>query len=487
MIRKEGESIKQWLNRIRARAYASFPGEELEAAVVTATPTGKGRLKMLKKEYKDTRKEERAIRREIDRYDYLIDQDKIDDLVSRITNLKDYRDLKQKYKSEKDLYRSNNFLGIGDGSGNALPSQLYRYWSRHWGYQKKHQNANSIALSKKGTDIIDLGKNVIRLTPNSTQKTALFNEFVESQLPSIHRAEKYQNGEVQFFGDKYKIPTDNISLYAGVEDGKFKIDSLFNFNKNTNIYPARNVKANIPKIHGLKIEEGAADNENVNRANRNLMFYLDEIVPGSGVESAYLTFANRKLNPEYYTILRQRVRDDMHNHDFEKTPIGDAINAFMRYQRITPFFRHLLGNKYVYPSDDLQSLATADESKIKQHMGYRIGNTKYRFIDGDGNEHNVSDYDAGILDNKTVLGNPNGGVFIGRIQDISNSQLDSLNNYLSKNPSWLLRPDLGSFDRYRLNSPSLETYLKQFVEHPNQHDPNIYTVGTTEDNKLWNK
>ena len=82
---------------------------------------------MLKKEYKDTRKEERAIRREIDRYDYLIDQDKIDDLVSRITNLKDYRDLKQKYKSEKDLYRSNNFLGIGDGSGNALPSQLYRY------------------------------------------------------------------------------------------------------------------------------------------------------------------------------------------------------------------------------------------------------------------------------------------------------------------------------------------------------------------------
>jgi hypothetical protein len=76
-------------------------------------------------------------------------------------------------------------------------------------------------------------------------------------------------------------------------------------------------------------------------------------------------------------------------------------------------------------------------------------------------------------------------VFVGRIQDISDSQLDSLNNYLSKNPSWLIRPDLGSYSHYRLDSPTLKSYLGQYMEHPSSNDPNVYTVGTTEDNKLW--
>jgi hypothetical protein len=53
---------------------------------------------------------------------------------------------------------------------------------------------------------------------------------------------------------------------------------------------------------------------------------------------------------------------------------------------------------------------------------------RYFYIDTNGNEHPISDYNASILDSKMVFGNPNGGKFIGRIQDISQSQLDSLNN-----------------------------------------------------------
>lgn len=54
--------------------------------------------------------------------------------------------------------------------------------------------------------------------------------------------------------------------------------------------------------------------------------------------------------------------------------------------------------------------------------------TGYFYVDTTGQEHPISDYNASILDSKMVFGNPTGGKFIGRIQDISLPQLDSLNS-----------------------------------------------------------
>lgn len=125
-----------------------------------------------------------------------------------------------------------------------------------------------------------------------------------------------------------------------------------------------------------------------------------------------------------------------------------------------------------------------DSSKLDNAMNSGSAINKYNYIDSEGNRHPIQDYNAAILDTKMVLGNPNGGVFIGKFQDISPEQLDSLNTYLSKNPSWLVRPDLGSFNQYRLDNPSLKDYLKQYFEHPKEDDPNVYTVGTTTPNKL---
>ena len=160
-------------------------------------------------------------------------------------------------------------------------------------------------MTNRGTDIIDLSKNVIRVTPDSEQKTALFNEFIENKFPSLHPAEKYQNGEIDVFGDKFRVPTKNIQLYAGIEDGKFKVDSLFNFDKNSIIYPARNIRKDTPQIYGIKINEGEA--EGLSRDARQKLFLLDELVPGNSVESARLTIGNRQLNPEYHNILFQRI------------------------------------------------------------------------------------------------------------------------------------------------------------------------------------
>ena len=290
-------------------------------------------------------------------------------------------------------------------------------------------------LTNRGTDIIDLSKNVIRVTPDSEQKTALFNEFIEREFPSIHPAERYQNGEIDIFGDMFRVPTKNVHLYAGVEDGKFKVDSLFNFDKNSIIYPARNIKGGTPQIYGIRINDDASSNFVTDV--RHKLDQLNALVPGTPIESASFTFNNRELNPEYYDILYQRIRNDEYKYD-ENDPLGKAIKTFLSGTEVTPYYKMLLFKNYVYPDDNLRSLTYADDYEIRKLLrNTRAANNdlKYRYIDEHGTEHPISRYNASVLDSKMVFGNPSGGVFVGRIQDISNSQLDSLNNYLSKNPS----------------------------------------------------
>jgi hypothetical protein len=60
---------------------------------------------------------------------------------------------------------------------------------------------------------------------------------------------------VKRFGDLRNIPVENISLYAGIEDGHFKLDSLQNFNPETTIYPARNIRRDVLPITALKINQ----------------------------------------------------------------------------------------------------------------------------------------------------------------------------------------------------------------------------------------
>jgi hypothetical protein len=86
-----------------------------------------------------------------------------------------------------------------------------------------------------------------------------------------------------------------------------------------------------------------------------------------------------------------------------------------------------------------------------------------------------------------VVANPNGGLMVGRFQDMSDAQLDSLNTYLQQHPSWIIRNDLGSFDQYKLDNPTFEDYLKQYFEHPSQDDPNVYAVGTVTPNRGFPK
>lgn len=467
-----------------------FKGGELEAAIVTDSFEGKGKIKSLKRELRQTKKDNRKLKRDINKYDYIDDQALLNNFVDRIINIKSPKTIKQQLDAEKDAYRSTNFLGIGDGSGNSIPSQLYRWWSRNYGFKHKNQNVNN--PTAKSTDVIDLNKNVIRATPSSNQSTLLFNEFIETKNPSVYPASEYQNGNVTTFGDK-NIPVENVSIYAGVEDGKFKADSLHNFKPNTVIYPARNIKKNTPLISKIVLSTDTpsliskSDYYNIIRFAR----LLDKKTTGRPDEMIRRSFKTNEFkdaNSVFKNTIDEVIRN---NTDLDKSQIktlkrakrGNPVDInfmwLMRggtgtydpiWQQIQPFTKNL----------------TIDDS-WKQNKIYPLrpnSDIKVEFVDTDGNHHSISEYNSAVLDNKSVFANPNGGTFVGKLQNISQEQLNLLNDRLKENPSWLVRPDLGSFELYRTDNPTLEQYLKQYMERTSPEDPNVYTVGTTEDNKL---
>ena len=495
--RMDGESIKEWRDRIKSQKRNEEPvyTDEISPSIVTADATGKGRVKLAKQQYKDNIANKEALQSELTNSDLIIDQNVFDDFAHRIINIKPDQHYLQNIKKEKDEYRSKSFLGIGNGSGNTLPSKLYRWWSRHFGYQKKYNPL----FTDTGTDIIDLRNNTIRLTPTSTHKTALFNEFVESRYPSVHPAQKYQNGEISIVGDLYKIPVENLHIYGGIEDGKFKLDSLHNFKPNTTIFPARNVKSNIPQIYKLGVSAFEAPVINTN--NLDLARLLLDKTVNSKYKAAAYGLLRKDLYPEFSHILDHVIGIDSKNYESNglNSSLLENHNARKEYLKNNPVsFNDLtvISSKYLRPHwISKYKIPYLKDTKwfsdLITDYNWSLDPRKstsnwYYFEDKHGVKHPISKYNASILDNKMVIGNPSGGIFVGRFQDISDRQLDSLNNYLKQNPSWLIRPDLGGFDLYRLDSPTLKQYLQQYSETIDPSDPNVYTVGTTEDNKLWN-
>lgn len=109
------------------KKYQNGGSNELDPAVITDSFTGKGKIKELRRQRRQARRDNRQLRRDLKSYDYITDQSIINDFITRIENSESTKTFNKKIKDAKDEYRSKNFLGIGDGSGNALPSQLYRY------------------------------------------------------------------------------------------------------------------------------------------------------------------------------------------------------------------------------------------------------------------------------------------------------------------------------------------------------------------------
>lgn len=475
----------------------------LEPAMVTASPvTTRGKYVLAKKNLQAAKEEHKEIKRDIKQY---LDEngifrtdEQIQPFVDRVNNSESIIGSRQDFKKARDAYYSEL------GNPNGLLPQLYRYWSRHYGYKSK-QDEGYFTFGP-GADIIDLRSNVQRLTPTSTQSTALFNEFVESKYPSVLSAETYKNSPNRIIGDMSKFPAKNVSIFGGIEDGKFRLDSLKNFDNSTTVIPARNIKSGTPMISSIqigqedqpgqsqvyrdwdKIDElwDLRENSLANEGNLLREYWSDPSVQeGIAEEINNLSEGNKYLRgmlesgnnsgPQHRRYIRQGIRHNKQDiKRWNKILMGKMPHYFL-FDIMAA--NHTVAPRYPRPMSEIQTAQYFRDAEP----------AKYTFTDTNGEQHYVSEYNASVLDGKTVIGNPDGSIFIGKLQDISRPQLDSLNAYLKDNPSWIMRTDLGSFDQYRLDNPSLDTYLKQYYEHPKANDPNVYAVGTTEPNRLWNK
>lgn len=111
---------------------------------------------------------------------------------------------------------------------------------------------HKLKLDGPGTDVVSLDKNVIRVTPYTEQRGTLFNEFVEAgDNPTIRTASEYKNlNSNAVVGDR-RMLVKNFNLFAGIENGHWKMDKLENFNDATTVIPVRNIKSNIDPIQEL--------------------------------------------------------------------------------------------------------------------------------------------------------------------------------------------------------------------------------------------
>lgn len=544
---RPGESIAQWKERIkRQNATPEISGGKIAASVVYDSPsTKKGRyLKEKKLRAKVGMVASKSAENMINDFNDAINGVFISDpdIALSLREAAEYLphpnagEREAMYNSAKQQYLDSLH------PGNDIFSQVYRYYRRH-----KKNRLTGPSFTGLGADIVSLDNNVIRLTPDSQQSNALVNEFVENKYPSVLTAKEYKENPDRIIGDIKQFPASNIHYYAGIEDGKFRIDELENFDDNTTVIPARNIKEGVPEIYGIRIdglnndgfnsngtirntgylsninsrlwdntmmqlESDAFDkwleqknidvNEYEKAVDKNIQQYVDgnEVIPGK-YNVPYYIYSGKKLS-DMSLLEKAEIDWDRNYSDImldRMKPAGGWPEDYI-VRAIDPLS---LGAYDIdrYETDNLRNvrLRNAPLEQFKNDRYDFIAKTgsvflgqdnndptKYGFVDKDGNLHSISEYHADVLDGKTVIGNPNGSIFIGRLQDISRPQLDSLNSYLAKNPSRILRTDLGSFNQYRLDDPSLESYLKQYYEHPKPNDPNVYVIGTTTPNTLWN-
>lgn len=541
---RPGESISEWRKRItKQNATPEISGGQIIPSVAAASPqTKKGRYLM-----------EKAIRPGIGKISsssaeqlindfgdavsgtpmIITDPDVAVSLAYAAENLPnpDAGIRETQYNNARQAYLDSRF------PGNDLFSQIYRWWRRKAPHKPVIEGDS---FSGMGADIVSLNNNVIRLTPESKQSNALVNEFVESKYPSVMTAAEYKSDPNRIIGDKYRFPVSNVNFFAGVEDGKFRIDTLDNFNDDTVIFPARNIKKDVPEIYGIRIDRIGDENyggkvEGTGHGDKLVRFVEDRSIGGLGWDEQFRAYLRqngideKKYEAALDNALSQDISEPNNLSDYslrDKAQMDWNRNYAYPMQDIYAMDAFLSPGGYRLPIDpvgweqtiqDFGNKETDELRRVRErnypYVQYAkastnfwdvISNkyptspfnrnpfeknkkeTKYGFVDKDGNLHPISEYNASVLDGKTVIGNPNGSIFIGRLQDISKPQLDSLNAYLKDNPSRILRTDLGSFNQYKLDSPSLETYLEQYYEHPEPDDPNVFVIGTTEPNTLWN-
>ena len=290
-------------------------------------------------------------------------------------------------------------------------------------------------------------KNVSKIDSNTENASSiLFNEFVEDNANNIRPKKDFINTKDIFIGD-HKIPLNKISLYYGVEDGKFKVGNINNFDNNTIIVPIRNHNVGrITKIINNTIPKDSMD------------IMEDEY-------DRLLNLSKKERNRRVIETTQNKV----------KPTFSDYFNGFIFGQspQVLAGNRYYRKNHLYYPSTQYDDRMTYIRNRIK----YPI-----KFITE--NNDTLTSEQIGINNNKSVFGDENGNsVFINGINRLNNKQINELNGILNKNPLYPVLVDNGRYMKYYKNVDNLHNY-NRYVSQDFYRDPkSLYVIGTTNNKK----
>lgn len=272
-----------------------------------------------------------------------------------------------------------------------LVNAVVNFWNNGVDYTKNYFGING----EGGTVLLPLNK-VNRMTPND-KGYVLFNEFIENNNNTIRQAKDFINTTDTLLGDN-KIPLSNISLFQGVENGRFKVGPIESFNSDTYVIPVRN--QNKGKVSGIIRKENEVPDK------KAISKLLDNIVgPVPGLLKGAFTMSSEERN-DYFNRRKS------------------AKNELMKSGK--------------YPTTAQSTINFISENDTIPIDYYGVSNN-----------------------NKLLLGNEDGNaVFINNINGFSEDQIQQLNEILNNSPMYLDLVDNGRYKHFNttLKKP-VSTYI----------------------------
>lgn len=346
----------------------------------------------------------------------------------------------------------------------------------------------------------------------------LFNHFVDDSNPHVHRAERWRrmSGNTQL-KDWNQIPLRDINLFYGVEDGKFKVMPLSEFNDTTTVVPSYFTDAKqIQSIEGLPEKQyQKAYDSYLSEKNRidSLLANIsaqrqareDELFKGIDEKYQINDFGQFEKDSTYQDRVKARVlpffRDStrLDINSIYPESHGISVQDTTGHWTDYPYERFglkRLGKKYQAYSNaqwdtkwnDPTVLDLIDQrSEVEEQRPKEPGRFRINYTDGTSDTR-FAGADLGGND-KWVLGNPNGGFFI---QDPKNlfemypQYIDTLNKYM---PMFPIIVDQGSYwnsyrdlDKVGVNP---QNALKEYDIYNDLDVPKFF-VGTRSEKKGGN-
>ena len=288
------------------------------------------------------------------------------------------------------------------------------------------------ALLHNSGEYIDLSnKNVERITSNTKNvDNILTNEFLERNNNTIRKAKDFKNSTDTLLGDK-QIPLSKISNYYGIENGKLKAGDLNIFNDETVVIPNR-VK-NVGRIKKL-LDSNEYDmsyyDKYINDVDSVAKLYNDSL-GYKPTWSNYLTAIVGGLTPRAIY---------MNNAGF-----NELSKLFNKVAMENP-------TKYTDPNYKPKRFITENNDTI---AAPDINDTpKILFANEQGNS--------------AFFTNPY-------------NNLDKVNKFLNKNPSYPIMVDNGRYAFYQTTAPNVKSYAG--LANPDD----MFILGTTNKKELGGK